>query len=234
MKRQASLGILIVFYLISAVWASYIGRWETIYGVGASLVILIQVSVLLLSGVLMWLKWGIDSSWRASFIIGTVLNLVIILGHEISEYQPTRWIVLPANYDGCVYLFTVNGPRDNVYLDERGFGYIGSEGKVNWEIQRGGKNITNAWNTSHSNEICYEDGQQLICFDVLCVEINDKDEYPEQHIDPYGQVKCMNHHEFLDLVRLGWVDESRLRKRVWDDDRSRLNRAESRLGMEDL
>lgn len=231
MKRQASLGMLIVFYIISAVWAFYIGRWETIYGVGATLVILIQVSVLLLSGVLMLMKWGLDSSLRASFVLGTVLNLILILGHEISEYQPTRWVVIPANYDGCVYLFTVNGPRDNVYVDERGFGYIGSEGRVNWKIQRDGIDITNAWNASHFNEICYADGQQWVCYNVMCLEINDEDEYPEQHIDPYGQVKCMNQYEFLDLVRLGWVDESQLQKRVWNADRTRLDREKSRLGV---
>jgi len=47
MKRKASLGILIVFYLISAVWACYIGRWETIYGVGAAVVLIIQASLFL-------------------------------------------------------------------------------------------------------------------------------------------------------------------------------------------
>ena len=175
-------------------------------------------------------QMGCYSSLKASFILGTVLNLILILGHEISEYQPTRSIVIPDHYDGCVHLFVVNGPRDNVYVDDRGFGYIGSEGKVNWEIRRGGKNITNAWNTSPGNEICYDDGPQLICYDVLCLEIGPEDHYPEEHIDPYGMVKCMNHYEFLDLVRLGWIDESQLRKRVWDADRSRLNQAESRLG----
>jgi hypothetical protein len=232
MKRGASLGILIVFYIISVLWAFYIGRWETVYGAGAGagVVIFMQGSILVLSVVLILLKWGVDSSLKASFILGTVLNLILILGHEISEYQPTRSIVIPDHYDGCVHLFVVNGPRDNVYVDDRGFGYIGSEGKVNWEIRRGGKNITNAWNTSHGNEICYDDGPQLICYDVLCLEIGPEDHYPEEHIDPYGMVKCMNHYEFLDLVRLGWIDESQLRKRVWDADRSRLNQAESRLG----
>jgi len=230
MKRGASLGILIVFYIISVLWAFYIGRWETVYGAGAGVVIFMQGSILVLSVVLILLKWGVDSSLKASFILGTVLNLILILGHEISEYQPTRSIVIPDHYDGCVHLFVVNGPRDNVYVDDRGFGYIGSEGKVNWEIRRSGKNITNAWNTSHGNEICYDDGPQLICYDVLCLEIGPEDHYPEEHIDPYGMVKCMNHYEFLDLVRLGWIDESQLRKRVWDADRSRLNQAESRLG----
>jgi len=233
MKRGASLGILIVFYVISVVWAFYIGRWETIYGVGASLVILIQGSILVLSVVLMLLKWGVDSSLRASFIVGTVLNLILILGHEASEYQPTRTIIIPDKYEGCVYLFSVNGPRDDVYVDERGFGYIGSEDQVNWEIQRGGKDITNAWNTSHSNEVAYEEDGQLVVYNVMCLEINDKDEYPDQHTDPYGQVKCMNHYEFLDLVQLGWVDESQLRKRVWNKDRSRLDREKSRLGVGD-
>ena len=234
MKRSVSIGVLIIFYLISLVWAFYIGRWETIYGVGAALIILIQVSVLLLSGVLLWLKWGVDSSLRASFILGTLLNLVIILGHEISEYHPTREIVIPANYDGCVYLFTVNGPRDNVHVDERGFGYTGSEGKVNWKIQRGENDISEAWNTSHSNEIAFEEEGQLVVYDVMCLEISVDDDYPEQHIDPYGQVKCMNHHEFLDLVQLGWVDEGRLRKKVWTKDRDRLDRKKSRLGVGDL
>jgi len=230
MKRGASLGILIVFYIISVLWAFYIGRWETVYGAGAGVVIFMQGSILVLSVVLILLKWGVDSSLKASFILGTVLNLILILGHEISEYQPTRSIVIPDHYDGCVHLFVVNGPRDNVYVDDRGFGYIGSEGKVNWEIRRGGKNITNAWNTSHGNEICYDDGPQLICYDVLCLEIGPEDHYPEEHIDPYGMVKCMNHYEFLDLVRLGWIDESQLRKRVWDADRTRLDLKKSRLG----
>ena len=191
---------------------------------------LIQGSILALSLVLLLLKWGFTASFKASFMLGTLLNLILVLVHEISEYQPTRTIVIPKNYEGCVYLFTVNGPRDNVYVDERGFGYIGSEGRVKWEIQRGGKDISNAWNTSHSNEICYEDGPLFTCYNVLCVEINEKDEYPVQHLDPYGQVKCMNHYEFLDLVRLGWVDESKLRKRVWDADRTRLDLKKSRLG----
>jgi len=85
MKRKASLGILIVFYLISAVWACYIGRWETIYGVGAAVVLIIQASVLLLAGLLVFMKWSFDSSIKASLITGTILNLTIILGHEISE-----------------------------------------------------------------------------------------------------------------------------------------------------
>jgi len=85
MKRKASLGILIVFYLISAVWASYIGRWETIYGVGAAVVLIIQASVLLLAGLLVFMKWSFDSSIKASLITCTILNLTIILGHEISE-----------------------------------------------------------------------------------------------------------------------------------------------------
>ena len=131
MKRGASLGILIVFYIISVLWAFYIGRWETVYGAGAGVVIFMQGSILVLSVVLILLKWGVDSSLKASFILGTVLNLILILGHEISEYQPTRSIVIPDHYDGCVHLFVVNGPRDNVYVDDRGFGYIGSEEKVN-------------------------------------------------------------------------------------------------------
>ena len=154
--------------------------------------------------------------------------------HEIEEYKPTYIISIPENFEGCIYLFTTIEPRNDVPVNEMGIGYIGSKGKAHWEIKRGKTNITESLATSQANEILeYNDNKtQLTAYDVMCIEINDANIYNQRSSD-YVIIKCMDEIEFLEMAENGLIDESRLRKRVWNsginDENWVLNQNLSRL-----
>jgi hypothetical protein len=181
------------------------------------LIILMQSTVLIVSVVLMLLKWSFSSAFKVAFIFGTSLNFILILGHEISEYKPTRTITVPDDFAGCIYLLSTIEERTDVTIDENGVGYWGSNGRVIWEIERDGVDITDAFNISHADELTvYNDGGRVMTtYHVNCIEIATNDMYLETHIDYYDQTPCMDTIKFQDLVELGWIDESRLRETVY-------------------
>lgn len=229
------LTFVLLFYLFTTAYILYLGRYETIYGAGVAGVIVIQVFGVLVFGVTLLLsKFNVCSSFKVlAFVVGSI-QLALIIIHEIDQYEPTYVIVIPQNYEGCIYLFVTNEDRSNVSVDERGIGYIGSKGKANWEIQKGSQSITEAFATSQHNEILIRDSSNttMTAYDVLCLEINNSNYYPKGQYD-YEIKPCMDSAEFLELVEQGVINENLLRKKVWkgngDESSWVLDSQESRL-----
>lgn len=209
--------IALLSYVFSTFYSLYLGRYESIYGLGVILVILIQALGVLVFLVTLFLqKFSFQKKLLYSSILVSCLQAVFILGHEIEQYKPTYYINIPSDYTGCVYLFVTNNQIQNVTVDENGMGYMGRDGKVNWEIKRGDELITQAFSTSQSNEILIRDSTNttLIAYSVSCLEINDSSYYPKRPYD-YEIFPCMDTKEFLGLIEDEILNEEWLRKKVW-------------------
>ncbi|MEQ9188521.1 MAG: hypothetical protein RLP15_12360 [Cryomorphaceae bacterium] len=204
-----------LFYLASLVWAFYIGRFEVIYGAGASVIIYLQAIGLAAMLIYFAITKRFEQSLFSTLTLLTALHLLLIISHEISNYQPTYTLRIPDNYQGSLYLFgTIESP-DDLGTPVDGIGYLPHPGKYTIEIEQGGDDISSAWQTSNSNEIVlYEDDSTvMIAYDVACIDINLERDYPVDYSRTY--VPCMDPDEFKALVAAGTVDERRLRKSVY-------------------
>ena len=213
-KTALMIGLL---YVVTMIYAFMIGRYETAYGAGAAVVIVIQL-VAAISFLVVYFTSGrkLISSLQWSFVIAITLQLALIAYHRITSYQPMHVISLSEEQTGCIYLFVTTEERDDCQVNEYGVAYMGSQGKSRWRIERGKEDHTNAFLTSQRNEILLYDTLdqviQMTAYDVSCINILDDLSYPvsyEEHIP------CMDATEFKELVNEGIIDESRLRKRVW-------------------
>ncbi len=206
-----------LIYLISSVYIFYIGRFETIYGSGVLGAIALQLIGLVIFVISLLLT---SRKFRKSLLIAAlslgIIQAAIIVFHEIKEYSPTYTINIPTHYEGCIYLFVTNAQRSDVVVDQNGIGYVGSHGKASWKIFKGGQDVTSAFSTSQQNEILIHDSTNntLTSYNVSCMNINPLNVYAKRHSD-YEIIPCMDYIEFLELVKLGIIDEQVLRKTVW-------------------
>jgi hypothetical protein len=223
MKERHWHGFLYLLYLVSLFYSFYIGRYETVYSASVGAVLLIQIIGvaiilihLLVSRFLPAVKFNPGGSFRFGLIFITGLQLVLIVGHRIEKYRPTYTVTIPETVAGCVYLFTTEEEVEDILVSDSGIGYMSSKGKVQWEIDRGGHDITAAFSTGYMNEIrIYEaDSTLMSVYNVQCISVNDSGYYPVRSYD-YTVFSCMDEEEFLHLVEEGVVDISRLRKQVW-------------------
>jgi hypothetical protein len=206
-----------LIYVVTTGYISYLARYETIYSVGVYAVIAIQVlGLFVLAVTLLFSRFNYLRSLKAFAFAVSLIQFVFIIVHEIDHYKPTYVITIPSNYEGCIYLFVTRESRSDVFVDERGIGYVGSTGKAKWEIRRGNECITDAFSTSQHNEIIVRDSSNtlMIAYDVSCLEINESNHYPPRPYDKQT-IPCMDSPEFLELVEQGVINEKLLRKKVW-------------------
>lgn len=229
MKSKHWPEVLLLTYLISFLYCLYIGVFETIYSLGIYVLIAIQgiglvffLIHLLATRFLSKTKFEVGKSFRFSVLILVFIQILWIVAHRIEKYVPTYTISIPETFTGCVYLFISPEERGDVDVSNNGIGYMGSEGKAQWRILRGGIDISDAYSGLQTNSISVysKDGLQLTKYRIECFEINDSNFYPERSSD-YPIDPCMNDEEFLQLSEGGYIDESNLKKVVW-------NRSENR------
>lgn len=224
MKSKYWLAVLLLLYLSSLAYCFFIGVYETLYSLGVYVLIAIQgigllvfFIHLLVTRLLSTKKVSLEKSLIVSLVVLTAIHLSVISYHRIEQYKPTYSVSIPDTFKGAVYLFNTPEEVQDVIVSEAGIGYIGSKGKREWKFMRAGIDITDAYVTSHMNEIAiYEgDSTRLTAYDVQCLVINDSNIYPKRNsINPV--TPCMGATRFLHLVQAGFIDESKLRKGVWN------------------
>ena len=196
MKKKSAI---VLLYIVATIYALYIGRYETIYGVGVLTVLLLQAVCAVVFGIaLLFTRFNVRRSFFLSIFLATLAQTTLIIAHEITSYVPTRTITIPCDFDGTVYLPVVPGERVDVTVNSFGIGYVGSKGRVKWRVEQCGYN-----EVSLRNEV----NTQLIVYDVGCYHF---DREPQEL-----RVTCLDSLQFLQLVNEGMIDEQRLRKRVW-------------------
>jgi len=207
----------VTLYLITSVWAFYIGRFETIYGAGALLVLIIQglglVSALI---TLILPPHKLFQSLKFGAYLTIVLQSLMIIIHEIEEYKPVYEIRVPSHVKGCVYLFLTPYDRLDVDVNDQGIGYIGSQGKVIYEIVQDNEDITDAFQTGLWNEIVlYEnDSLTMIVYGVQCFNVKEENNYQDLSF-PYWPWNCMDGIEFQEWLEAGRIEENQLQKKIW-------------------
>lgn len=218
MKDDAQKYLLPALYLATLIYGLVTGFYNTFYGFGVLAVLFINGLAL----IALFLHYFIGErngikSLRIGGWLATCLQTFLILAVAYDNYQPTYTIEIPQGIEGCVYLFTTPEERQDATIDKNGVGYVGSKGKANFEVKMNGEELLNALNTGHYNEILiYENnGKTMIGYNVWCLEISDDHAYPDSHEDYYGVIDCMDAEEFKTWLNAGFIDESKLRKRVW-------------------
>jgi hypothetical protein len=215
--------VLVLLYIFSLAYCLYIGVYETIYSLGIYIVIAFQCIGLIIFSIHLLVRkfilkgtFNLHKSLRFSIIFLISIQTLWIVTHRIEKYKPTYTISIPEAYIGYVYLFNSPGERKDITVNMKGIGYIGSEGKAQWRIVREGVDITAAYSTQQTNEINLydEDSLQLTAYRVGCIVINDSNYYPKRNWD-YAAFPCLDVEEFLQLVEEGYIDKSKLRKKVW-------------------
>lgn len=207
MKKKSAI---VLLYVVATIYALYIGRYETIYGVGVLTVLLLQAVCAVVFGIaLLFTRFNVRRSFFLSIFLATLAQTTLIIAHEITSYVPTRTITIPCDFDGTVYLPVVPGERVDVTVNNFGIGYVGSKGRVEWRVEQCGRDITGEIPVTGYNEVSIrnEGNTQLIVYDVGCYHF---DREPQEL-----RVTCLDSLQFLQLVNEGMIDEQRLRKRVW-------------------
>lgn len=216
-RRNFKLVAGILCYLFTTAYISYVGRYETIYGAGFAAVLVVQVFGLIVFG-FTFFRSKFKPRKSINWFVFTVssIQLVLIMVHEIDQYQPTYVINIPENFQGKVYLLVTNEERADVSVNEHGIGYVGNKGKAKWEIRKGRQNISDAFETIQQNEILIRDSSNttLTAYSVSCLDINSSNNYPSRPSD-YQIIPCLDSTEFLKLVEREIIHEKILRKKVW-------------------
>lgn len=236
MKEIARKYLLPVLYFTTLIYGSIVGYFDTFYGFGFLLMIVFQ-GLGIIALLIYYLVVEKDGNGSLAFAakVTTVLQTILIAAITYDNYQPTYTIEIPQGIEGCVYLFTTPEERQDATVDQNGVGYVGSKGKTDFKVKMNGEELLNVLNTGHNNEILiYENnGKTMIGYNVWCLEISDDHAYPDSHADYFNVIDCMDAEEFKTWLNEGFIDESKLRKRVWtgsgngkdwelDHERSRL------------
>jgi len=205
-----------LFYLVSLSWAFYIGRFEVVYGAGAGVVIFLQGFGLVAMLIYALVSRSLLHSFYITLIVLTSLNTLLIVGHEIGEYRPTYTLTIPADYEGCVYLFTTDAEPSDFNADTHGIAYSPKGGKYLISVEQDGVDITDVLQSSNMNALVIysEDSTLMTNYHVACININAEKNYPTESWDR-SYPPCMDVEEFQYLIELGWIDESRLRETVY-------------------
>lgn len=207
----------IAFYFLSTSYFFYIGRFETIYGAGVALMLIVQAFGLVLFGLgtlLSGFQW--KKSLYAAMAITTVIQIVFITIHRVERYKPTYTIHLPEHYSGEVHLFITPEERVDVFVNENGLGYMGSRGKANWKIKRGNHQMPEVFKSGRSSQITHynSDSTMMTTYHMSCYIVDDTLDY-SQFSDRYYITPCLTTEAFFEIVKKYQVDLDRLRKIVY-------------------
>lgn len=201
-----------LLYLVFGVWAFCLGRYHTLYGLGATLVFAVFLLSLFLGAVSMFI-FKTNASSRGLNItlnIGAPIFMFFVAAYYIDNYKPTVKIIAPADFEGCVYLFYSDDEIDEVAINSNGIGYIEFGKNAVYEFYIGDEKNNEVLKTSGYNQVMTfnDDTTWSTSIRVGCYELNKENIYPKEY--PYVQPSCMEWDEFNGMVKQGIVDTNKV------------------------
>ena len=202
-----------LLYLVFGAWAFYLGRYHSLYGLGASVVFAVFIFNLFAGAVSMFV-FKTNASSRGLNItlnIGTSIFMVFVVAYYIDNYKPTVKIIAPPDFEGCVYLFSSDDEIDEVIIDSNGIGYIEFGKKAVYNFYFGDEKNNDVLKTSGYNQVMNfnDDTTWSTSIRVGCYELNKENIYPKEY--PYIQPSCLEWDEFSWMVKQGLVDTNKVK-----------------------
>jgi hypothetical protein len=202
-----------LLYLVFGAWAFYLGRYHTLYGLGATLVFAVFVFSLLAGAVFMFI-FKTNASSRGLNItlnIGTSIFVVFVVAYYIDNYKPAVKIIAPLDFEGCVYLFSSDDEIDEVIIDSNGIGYIEFGKNAVYNFYIGDEKNNEVLKTSGYNQVMTfnDDTTWSTSVRVSCYDLNKENIYPKEY--PYIQPSCLEWDEFSWMVKQGLVDTNKVK-----------------------
>lgn len=178
-----------LLYLVFGAWAFFLGRYHTLYSLGASVVFTVFVISLLAGAVSMFI-FKTNTSSRGLNItlnIGTSIFVFFVVAYYIDNYKPTVKIKAPEGFEGCVYLFYSDDEIDEVVINSNGIGYIEFGKNAVYDFYVGDEKNNEVLKTSGYNQVMTlnDDTTWSTSIRVGCYELNKENIYPKEY--PYVQ-----------------------------------------------
>lgn len=202
-----------LLYLVFGAWAFYLGRYHTLYGLGATLVFAVFVFSLLAGAVFMFI-FKTNASSRGLNItlnIGTSIFVVFVVAYYIDNYKPAVKIIAPLDFEGCVYLFSSDDEIDEVIIDSNGIRYIEFGKNAVYNFYIGDEKNNEVLKTSGYNQVMTfnDDTTWSTSVRVSCYDLNKENIYSKEY--PYIQPSCLEWDEFSWMVKQGLVDTNKVK-----------------------
>ena len=201
-----------LLYLVFGAWAFFLGRYHTLYSLGASVVFTVFVISLLAGAVSMFI-FKTNTSSRGLNItlnIGTSIFVFFVVAYYIDNYKPTVKIKAPEGFEGCVYLFYSDDEINEVVINSNGIGYIEFGKNAVYDFYVGDEKNNEVLKTSGYNQVMTfnDDTTWSTSIRVGCYELNKENIYQKEY--PYVQPSCLEWDEFTWMVKQGLVDSSKV------------------------
>jgi hypothetical protein len=213
MKSNPQTNLLLSFLaLVLCINFWILGYYHTAYALGIFLLVPFFVFSLLIGGISYYSNSKSYPKAVQRFYFSFIPLLIIgSILMKNDKYKPARFLIIPADYSGTIYLFPSTQETDaHVQVDENGMAYINLKPGLDFRIKQGWRDISLAYRKAFNYDVVIDSSETTEkIVDIICFTVEPGKRYPNTY-GPYYYDPCLDGETFWKWAEEGLIDPSRI------------------------